>query len=168
VACFTFILKARRIFIGRLGVETLHHHLSNGVDLATKGIDQVAQIGEAFYGFYRTEKKHFDCLSLDISLNNQNSAMKQEAKEDPEAMKIEYSTMKIMVNALQTGIEDGSIEPKKVPNLLQTAMFLRGCLHGVILLQDQDGSALLDQQGIDKNELVMFSIRQVTDSIRRL
>lgn len=115
-------------------VQILHNHLSDGVDLSTEGIEQVRQIGEAFYGFYKNKKKHFDCLSLDISLNNQNNSLKQEAKEDSEAMKIEYSIMKIMVDAIETRTQDGSIDSNKAPSPVQTAVFLGGCMHGVILL----------------------------------
>ena len=147
-------------------VETLRDRMSSYVDLNASGFEQVRQVGEAFYLFYQHDKEHFDCLSLDISLNNQTASVKQEAKQDSESMQIELKTMSIMVNALETGIKDGSINASRVPNTLQTAMYLRGSLHGVIMLQDDNGSAVLEKAGIDKHELVMFAIEQVTLGLR--
>ncbi len=146
-------------------VETLRERMLSHVDQSAQGIVQVRQVGEAFYQFYQHDKKHFDCLSLDISLNNQTSTLKHDTNHDPESMQVEKNTMQIMVNAIEAGMKDGSIDPSKITSSLEVAMFLRGCMHGVIQLQNDDGSALLDKAGIDKNHLVNFALDQVTNSL---
>jgi AcrR family transcriptional regulator len=147
-------------------VKALRDRMLAHIDLGAAGIVRVRQVGEAFYQFYRHDKDHFDCLSLDISLNNQSTLAKNEVKRDPEAMAAEEETMQIMVNSLLAGVKDGSIDPNKVSNPLQTAMFLRGSLHGVILLQDEDGSALLDSANIDKQELVEYALDIVCNGLK--
>lgn len=147
-------------------VQTLHDRMASSVDDQASGLDQVRQLGEAFYLFYQRDKEHFDCLSLDISLSNQTASLKRETNQDPDSLEVEEQTMKIMVEALQKGVQDGSINPERVPNPLQVAMYLRGSLHGVIMLQDDDGSAVLDKAGIDKPELVNFAIEQMMNLLR--
>lgn len=147
-------------------VEALRDRMHRYVDASAPGIDRVRQIGEAFYDFFLKEKSHFDCLSVDISLSNQSGSVQQEAKNDPESLKVEKETMSIMVDAILAGINDGSIDPARAPNPLQTAMYLRGAMHGVILLQAEDGSALLDKAGIDNNELVNYALDSMVDWLR--
>ena len=104
-------------------------------------------------------------MSLHISLNNQNTELKQEAHHDPDSLAAEKETMELMLNALKTGVADGSINPDKVRDPLQTAMYLRGSLHGVILLQDETGSALLNKEIADKDSLVEFTLTNMTNAI---
>jgi len=143
-------------------VEALRDRMKANVDLRTTGIERVRQVGEAFYAFYKNEKNHFDCLSLDISLNNQTASV----KDDPDALNVEKEVMEISVNAINAGIQDGSIDPARVPNPWQSAMFLRGSLHGVILLQDEGGSALLNKANIDKKVMVDYALNMLCDSLK--
>lgn len=143
-------------------VEALRDRMQANVNLQVTGIEQVRQVGEAFYNFYQHEKNHFDCLSLDISLNNQTASMKNE----PESLDVEKDVMQISVNAINVGIKDGSIDAARVPNPWQSAMFLRGSMHGVILLQDEDGSALLNKTGKDKNTMIDYALDMLCDSLR--
>jgi len=143
-------------------VEALRDRMKANVDLRTTGIERVRQVGEAFYAFYKNEKNHFDCLSLDISLNNQTASV----KDDPDALDVEKEVMEISVNAINAGIQDGSIDPARVPNPWQSAMFLRGSLHGVILLQDEGGSALLNKANIDKKMMVDYALNMLCDSLK--
>lgn len=143
-------------------VESLRDRMINHVDPNAKGIKRVRQVGEAFYDFYHDDKSQFDCMSLDISLNNQSASVRHE----PESLEAEKQTMKVMVDSILAGIEDGSIDPARVGNPLQTAMFLRGSLHGVILLQDEDGSALLEKANIDRAGLIDYTLDMMCDSLR--
>ena len=146
-------------------VEALRDTMLEHLDTSAEGIKQARQLGEAFYSFYKHQRSDFDCLSLHISLNNQNTELKQEAHHDPDSLAAEKETMELMLNALKTGVADGSINPDKVKDPLQTAMFLRGSLHGVILLQDETGSALLNKEIADKDSLVEFTLTNMTNAI---
>ena len=155
------IFRALRVrSVGALRDTMLAH-----VDKAAPGITQVRQIGEAFYDFYKHQRSDFDCLSLNISLNSQDTQQKRQAHQDPESLAAEKETMQIMLDALDTGIDDGSINSAKVQDPLQTAMYFRGSLHGVILLQDEAGSALLNKEMLDKDSLVDFTLTNMTNTI---
>ena len=62
--------------------------------------------------------------------------------------------MATLVEILEEGLKDGTIDKNKVQNPLQTAMFLRGSLQGVIMLQDTTGSNLFDRAALDREELI--------------
>ena len=147
-------------------VEKMRQRMLEYVEQAESGIEKVAQVGRAFVDFYRYDKDYFDCLSLNISLNNQSSSVAREATHDPASLEVEKKTMQVMIDALQTGIDDGTVDPDKVQNLLETAMFLRGSMHGIILLQDKDGSAMLDKSGLDRDYLMEHSIQRVTSTLK--
>ena len=142
-------------------VEILRDRMKTYVDLSASGRERVGQVGSAFFDFYTHDRSHFDCLNFNISLNSQERKLKSEFQDDQETLEAERETMQIMVDSLLAGIDDGSINKKKVTNPLQTAMYLRGCLHGVILLQDDNGSALLSKAGIDKTELIDYAMTNI-------
>jgi len=109
-----------------LSAETLLEFIQGKVKPEASGLERVRQIGAAYYDFYTNSKNHFDCLSLDISLNNQSGETVKEIKHHPESLAIEKQIMEIMVTAIEDGIKDGSIDAKRARNPWQTAMFLRG------------------------------------------
>ncbi len=147
-------------------VEALRDRMRNHVDIEARGITRVRQVGEAFYDFYKNGKDLFDCLSLDITLNNQQATLKHDAKHDPDSLAVEKEIMKICVESILAGIEDGSVDATRVSDPLQTAMFMRGALHGVILLQDEGGSALLENKDIDNQALIDYTLDMICDAIR--
>ena len=130
----------------------------------SNGLENVVQVGRAFFDFYRYNPDYFHCLSLNISLNNQTSI--NDSDICTELSESENSTMQILVNALQKGLSDGSIDATKVNNPLETAMFLRGSLHGIILLQDDSGSKLLKNTKMDSSALLDYSIDRITDALK--
>jgi len=146
--------------------ESLLERMQGNIENDATGLERLKQTGAAYFDFYTRDKNHFDCLSLDISLNNQSGDTVKEIKHHPESLQIEKKIMEIMVTALEDGMKDGSIDPKRVNNPWQTAMFLRGSLHGVIMLQDKDGSAALEKANLDGPELVDYTLNMTTDSLR--
>ena len=83
-----------------------------------------------------------------------------------EMMAVEDKLMALMSSAVEQGLEDGTIDPDKVESPLQTAMFLRGSLHGVIMLQDSAGSSLFDRTALDREELIRYAMRIASDELR--
>ena len=81
-------------------------------------------------------------------------------------MAVEDQIMGLMSGAVEQGLKDGTINPSKVESPLQTAMFLRGSLHGVIMLQDTAGSSLFDRTDLDREELIRYAQRIATEELR--
>ena len=144
--------------------QSVRTRMLDYVSQHTLGIDKVRSIAHAFYDFYREEKDYFNCLSLDITLDNQSICKNtsEDSEHSNHGSTSEQETMQVMMDALEQGITDNSLHAEAVGNPLETALFLRGCLHGIILLQDSRGSAMLDTASIDRHKLVMDSIERIT------
>jgi len=65
---------------------------------------------------------------------------------------------RLMVSALKTGIEDGSINPEHVRDPDLTAQILRGSLHGVIMYarQPKDPDEIIDDQAMVNEAIDMM------------
>lgn len=140
----------------------LHDRMTNYASKHNKGIDKIKATGYAYYHFYLQERHFFNCLSLNISLNNQNNNIKR----TEEGLKIEKAIMHLMIDALKLSIEDGTLDTNKINNPLETALFLRGSLHGMILMHDQDKHDILKKSGIDKDKLITNGIDRLVNSLR--
>lgn len=146
-------------------VKKMRNRMIDYVSKVKTGAEKVAAVGHAFYDFYRYDKNYFDCLSLNITLSNQSSSSTDKIDVNDDAIENEKLTMQVMLDSLATGIADGTLDKDRIGDPLETAMFLRGSLHGMILLQDRDGSALLNTAGVDREKLVMRGIERITSSL---
>lgn len=147
-------------------LQTLARYMIEERSHYDRGIDQVHATGEAYYRFYREEADLFNVLTLRLGKLN-------EVDIDPddvtplmmEMQTIEDGIMSGMAEAIQTGIKDKTIDKSKIQDPLQTAMFLRGSVHGVIMLQDAAGSKLFDRTGLERKALIDYGIRSLTNSL---
>jgi len=139
----------------------LHSRMSRYISEHDKGVDKVKATGYAYYHFYQEETNFFNCLSLNISLNNQS----RHIERSDEGIEAEKAIMRLMIEALELGIKDGTLHKEKVDNPLETALFLRGSLHGMILMHDHDKQDILKKSGIDKDKLITHGIARLVDSL---
>ena len=150
-------------------IEALHQRMINKVDINASGIEQVTATGMAYYEFYLQDTDYFNCLSLDISLSNQSGhnkkGQRKKMERSEQGIKIESAIMNIMVNALERGISDKTLDRIKIDNALETALFMRGSLHGIILMQENDGQYLLTKAGINTDKLIRNAITRMVSSI---
>jgi AcrR family transcriptional regulator len=147
-------------------LEVLLERTKLHTEEAKTGIEKLNKVGKAYHSYYLKDRRHFDCLSVDISLSNQADDLEQEPEKDQELLEIERSIMGIMVAAIELGVNDGTIDARKTTNPLQTAMFLRGSVHGVIMLTNESAKDLVEKAGLDKNELVEYTIENVINILR--
>ncbi len=107
-------------------MQNLRDRFSRAIDQGERGIEQIARIGNAYYVFSREEPYYFDVLT-------QSGAVVGADEAPPAELQCcGAEIMQLMVRALVTGVQDGSLCPKRVADPLKTAYFLRGALHGVI------------------------------------
>lgn len=100
---------------------------------AATGAEQISSIGHAYFNFSVEESDYFDVMT------DMNTFPMPEA-DDPILADMEqcrHGVHELMVGALRTGIEDGSINPEHVQDPDLTARILRGSLHGVIMFTRQ-------------------------------
>ncbi len=122
------------------------------------GLDKVRAIGMAYYQFFKEQTDYYNALlyyeSLDLDLRDTGSmAFECGAKGD--------DTLDILIEAIKTGIEDGSIRPDLDPG--STAAALWGQTSGVIQLVHTKGEHLKQCHGIDIDDLLGYSF----DMMRR-
>ena len=94
-----------------------------------QGIDQIANIARAYYDFSQQDTHYFDVLTQSSTFVHLTDD--EEHRQALHACGTDI--MQLMVDALEAGLADGSISPERVSDPLQTAYFLRGALHGVIM-----------------------------------
>jgi AcrR family transcriptional regulator len=141
--------------------QTLHDRMRRYTDEQTRGIDKIKACGLAFYHFYRDDRLFYDCLSHNMSMNNQNSAALISERSD--AVKIaEKQVMNIMLDAIRTGWSDASIRTSLSNDPLELALYMRGSLHGIIMLQSELGSAMLENATFNREQFIESGLERMT------
>ena len=123
---------------------------------ATSGLGQISAMGRAYYQFYQEEPDYFSALTM-------ASTSMAEADEDQAKAMIcsKTETMGQMVSAIQLGLEDGSIDRDRVKEPMETALYLRGALHGVIMLCQSES----EQGEFPADALIRHTMDMLTSSL---
>lgn len=124
------------------------------------GLEQIEGIGHAYHAFSEQEPDYFDVLTSVTTFPEPDTVDEQLLAMDNCRERIN----EIMVEALQNGIRDGSVSAEKVPDPLQTAFYLQGALHGVIMQTRGPKSALT--QYPDAKDLILYTIAMLTLSVK--
>lgn len=116
--------------------ESLRHRFAAACRAQDSGLEQIGAIGRAYYRFYLEEPEYFTALTQAAT------AMQEADEEQAERMSsCESATMELMVAAIERGLADGSLNSERIQEPLDTALYLRGALHGVIMLCQQEMNA---------------------------
>ncbi len=130
---------------------------------AETGLAQISAIGRSYYQFYRDEPDYFSALTM------ASTAVSEAEDDQAEAMICSKSEMMdLMVGAIRLGLEDGTISRDRVKDPLETALYLRGALHGVIMLCQTEQSQLSnsgDQSTFPAGSLIRHTMDMLTKSL---
>jgi AcrR family transcriptional regulator len=123
------------------------------------GLEQISAMGRAYYQFYREQPDYFSALTT------AETTMLEADETQAEAMLCSKAeTMALMVSAIRLGLDDGSISRKRIHDPVETAMYLRGSLHGVIMLcQSEQGE--MSQDRVAADSLIRHTMDMLTTSI---
>lgn len=141
--------------------EALHLRFEAAAREADTGLERVARIGQAYYQFSKENPDYFDVLTYAASLSFGADDEHGQALKECEA-----GTMDIMVAALHAGLGDGSISRERIADPLETALYLRGALHGVIMLSKQELSEPGPLASFDPDRLVAHTLQMLMVSIQ--
>lgn len=139
---------------------TLRDRFKAAVGMQQQGIYQIASIARAYYRFSREDSDYFDVLT-------QSSTFVHLAGDDEQNQALLHcgnEIMQLMVGALEAGLADGSISPKRVTDPLQTAYFLRGALHGVIMELRHGERRAMEMP--EAEQLISYTIEMLGHSLR--
>lgn len=121
---------------------------------ASTGLDQIRAMGQAYYRFYLDDPDYFSALT------KASTAMAE--ADESQAMEMLCSKsqlVELMVGAIRQGLEDGTMERERISDPVETARYLRGALHGVILLCQAEGD------NFDADALIRHTMDMLTSSI---
>lgn len=155
----------QRSIILRAG-ESLCRRFEQARDTATTGLAQITAMGEAYYQFYLEEPDYFSALTK--ASTAMTEADEQQAMD---MMCSESGLMELMEGAIRLGLEDGTLNRDRIHNPEQTALYLRGALHGVILLcqsemaEREGGEAPHAPTDFSADSLIRHTMDMLTSSI---
>ncbi|MDX1757019.1 MAG: helix-turn-helix domain-containing protein [Marinobacter sp.] len=113
--------------------ESLRRRFEDARKTADTGLGQLSAIGRAYYRFCQEEPDYFAALT--------QAASGLQHADDSQAEQIhcsESATMQLMVDTIELGLQDGTLSRERIRTPLETALYLRGALHGVIMGCRQD------------------------------
>jgi AcrR family transcriptional regulator len=141
--------------------EELRRRFAAAADRESTGLAKIAALGWAYYRFCKEKPDYFDVLTHAASLNLEADDAQSEALKE-----CDTKTMEIMVSALRTGMDDGSLCRERIKDPLETALYLRGALHGVIMLSKQELSRPRPLAACDPDSLVRHTMQMLMVSLR--
>ena len=140
--------------------EEMESRFEQALRAGKNGLAQIDGIGHAYYAFSSEASDYFDVLT---ELNT----FPMPAEADEQMRRLDCSREEItslMVKALENGLADGTVNPERVRDTLQTAYYLQGALHGVIMQTRRRTS--VDHKYPDSKALVLYTIGMLTESMR--
>lgn len=139
--------------------EALLRRFAAAVAASDVGLQQICNIGYAYYHFSVEQSEYFDALTQAAGVGH--LAANDELSNV--LMRCEAETMQMMIGALRQGVADGSLCAERVSDPLKTAFYLRGALHGAIMQSRM--SAELPVGSLSGEELVAYTIKMLGWSI---
>jgi AcrR family transcriptional regulator len=138
--------------------HSLFRRFEEARQTADNGLAQIRAMGESYYRFYLEEPDYFSALT------KASTAMAEADESQAEEMLCSKSDlMELMVGAIELGLEDGTMNRDRITNPVQTALYLRGALHGVILLcQSEMGEG---NPEFPAEQLIRHTMDMLTSSI---
>lgn len=138
--------------------HSLFRRFEDARQTADNGLAQIRAMGESYYRFYLEEPDYFSALT------KASTAMAEADESQAEEMLCSKSDlMELMVGAIELGLEDGTMNRDRITDPVQTALYLRGALHGVILLcQSEMGEG---NPEFPAEQLIRHTMDMLTSSI---
>lgn len=140
--------------------ESLRQRIEQARSTAQTGLGQLSAIGRAYYRFCQEKPDYF------AALTNAPASMSEADEEQAERMHCsESAVMQLMVDTIQLGLEDGTLSRERILDPLQTALYLRGALHGVIMGCSQDRRASSAYASFPRDALIEHTLVMLMSSV---
>ncbi|WP_152205244.1 TetR/AcrR family transcriptional regulator [Marinobacter changyiensis] len=140
--------------------ESLRQRFARACLDAENGLQQIGAIGRAYYRFYLEQPDYF------AALTKAATAIQDADEAQAEQMSgCDNETMQLMVQSIQVGLEDGTLCRERIQDPLQTALYLRGALHGVIMLCQQEMSEPGPLADYPSEQLIQHTLTMLMSSI---
>lgn len=138
--------------------HSLFRRFEEARQTADTGLSQIRAMGESYYRFYLEEPDYFSALT-----KASTAMIEADESQAQEMLCSKSDLMELMVGAIELGLQDGTMNRERISDPAQTALYLRGALHGVILLcQSEMGEG---NDGFPAEQLIRHTMDMLTSSI---
>jgi len=159
---YLYFNRKQSVYLGitERAIQKLQLMFEQAVKGRKPGIKKVRSIGEAYYRYsqlypdYFSTIAHFEFADLDPELDRDMIIQCHLAGR---------KTMKILVDAIMEGIQDGTV--RKDMNPLITAYLLNGQMTGIIQLISRERTHLESLEGIDPKEILATFYKFIFDAL---
>jgi AcrR family transcriptional regulator len=135
------------------GLQALREAFEAAAARHDQGLWKIRAIGEEYVRFAQAEPVYFDAVArFEARAVDPDQTGSYEALCVAEADRL----MHVKTDAIQQGIDDGSIRPNLDP--VQTAVTLWGYTHGLIQLAEHKGGQLERRYGMDHDALIQHGL----------
>lgn len=115
--------------------HSLYERFRQAQQTADTGLAQIRAMGESYYRFYLDEPDYFSALT------KASTAMAEADEVQARQMLCSKTElMALMTEAIERGLADGTMSRQRIHSPEQTALYLRGALHGALLLCQSEAS----------------------------
>lgn len=143
--------------------ESLLHRMQRYTEDLVTGLDKLRQLGHAYLDYYQQERDYFRILTLSSGLGSaKHCSTSSPTPSKQEYADVEGKIMALMADSVRQAMAEGSVQ---VEDALSCAMFLRGSLHGLIMLQDVGGSGLFDAKPLDREAWLTSCMDRLIQSL---
>lgn len=141
--------------------EELHRRFEQALTEGQSGMEQIENMGRAYYQFSHSQPDYFDVLTQIQGFIHSTEADALSAALLERSERI----MQLLAGALTHGVADGTICRQRAQHPLKTAYYLRGAMHGVIMQCRQiDERRLPDHPAPEA--LVDYTLRMLSHSLQ--
>jgi AcrR family transcriptional regulator len=144
------------------GNRLLTHYFRQAVKRKKKGVQKLRAVGEAYYRFFVEHPDYFTAVmyyeSKDFDRSEDNPSVQECAEAGGE-------TLEVVIDAIQTGIADGSIRSDIDP--LRTAVALWGKSTGIINLVSTKENILTKHYRLKGEQIVAYAFDLIFEAIKK-
>lgn len=140
--------------------QSLQRRFAQALEHGASGVEQIEGIGHAYHAFSTEEPDYFDVMTTIATFPGPDNTDQQLQSLDS----CRESVNDLMVRALLNGMQDSTLDAASIVNPLQTAFYLQGALHGVIMQTRGPKSQMTAYP--DPQDLIKYTIAMLTASIR--
>lgn len=140
--------------------QSLQRRFAQALEHGASGVEQIEGIGHAYHAFSTEEPDYFDVMTTIATFPGPDNTDQQLQSLDS----CRESVNDLMVRALLNGLQDSTLDAASIVNPLQTAFYLQGALHGVIMQTRGPKSQMTAYP--DPQDLIKYTIAMLTASIR--
>ena len=117
--------------------NTLYQLMQEYVSECDKGVEEMYAIGKAYLYFYQHQQDYFRILTLSAGMRPASKQVSADSSHSEKSYaKADSQILTLMVTSVEKAFNDGSLQLANNPDPVSIALYMRGSLHGVIMLQD--------------------------------